>query len=96
MYFDIKFENKSMKNTKPSKKLFLMILDCSNEEQQKSHLTKYAQQCKNYTVGQPTIIVVDGSGRLGNHIWNYVFMLAVQVRHFCFRGYIENYRRCKR
>ena len=62
-------------------KYFLLItLDCSNEGEQQSHLIKHAKECKNYTTGQPTIVVIDGSGRLGNQIWNYVFMLAVKVK----------------
>ena len=62
-------------------KYFLLItLDCSNEGEQQSHLIKHAKECKNYTAGQPTIVVIDGSGRLGNQIWNYVFMLAVKVK----------------
>ena len=58
-----------------------ITLDCSNEGEQQSHLMKYAKECKNYTAGEPSIIVVDGSGRLGNQIWNYVFMLAVKVKY---------------
>jgi len=63
------------------KYVFGRMYDCSNEGEQQSHLMKYANECKNYTAGQPTIIVVDGSGRLGNQIWNYVFMLAVKLKY---------------
>ena len=59
--------------------IYFIRVDCSNDENNNSKMLQTKIQCKNYTSGQPTIIVGDTSGRLGNHIWSYVFMLAVKV-----------------
>ena len=66
-------------------KIFMICLisaDCSNEENNKSEMLQTMMKCKNYTSGQPTLIVGDTSGRLGNHIWSYVFLLAVKVMQY--------------
>ena len=54
--------------------------DCSNEEISKSEMLPAKINCKNYTTRQPTIVVGDSQGMLANHIWSYVFRLAVKVR----------------
>ena len=54
--------------------------DCSNEEIPKSEMLPAKINCKNYTTRQPTIVVGDSQGMLANHIWSYVFRLAVKVR----------------
>ena len=54
--------------------------DCSKGESAKSDMFVTKMKCKNYTNGQVTIVVGDSHGMLGNHIWSYVFSLAIQVR----------------
>ena len=59
--------------------IYILLSDCTNEGEDRSKISRYKVPCKNYTSGQPTIVVGDSSGRLGNHIWAYAFILAIKV-----------------
>ena len=57
-----------------------MLLDCTNENKNDPSTLENSISCKNYTSGNPTNIVADGSGMLGNQILAYLFALAIKVR----------------
>ena len=64
-----------------------MSLDCTNENKNDPSTLENSISCKNYTSGNPTTIVADGSGMLGNQIFAYMFVLAVKVRKQKFQNY---------
>ena len=57
-----------------------MLLDCTNENKNYPSILENPLSCKNYTAVNPTTIVADGSGMLGNQILAYLFALAIKVR----------------
>ena len=54
--------------------------DIGKEDSTTSEMVQTKMKCKNYTAGQHTLVVGDSQGMLANHIWSYVFRLAIQVR----------------
>ena len=54
--------------------------DIGREDSTTSKMVQIKMTCKNYTTGHNTIVVGDSQGMLANHIWSYVFRLAIQVR----------------
>ena len=53
--------------------------NCNNADGIKLEMLQTKMKCKNYTTGQPTLVVGDSQGSLANHIWSYVFRLAIKV-----------------
>jgi len=57
-----------------------LLLDCTNENKNDPSILENPLPCKNYSIVDPTTIVADGSGMLGNQILAYLFALAIKVR----------------
>ena len=57
-----------------------LLLDCTNENKNDPSILENLLPCKNYSIVDPTTIVADGSGMLGNQILAYLFALAIKVR----------------
>ena len=58
----------------------IVLSDIGKEDSKTSEMAQTKMTCKNYTTGQHTLVVGDSQGMLANHIWSYVFRLAIQVR----------------